>query len=314
MYLTLLLIYLEIIIGVLISVAFVTLLERKILGYIQLRKGPNKTGFMGLLQPMSDGLKLFSKETFYIFDTNYFLYLLSPMFSMFSMLLLWILLPYYVNFMSYHMQVMIIFCIMSTNVYSFMFSGWSSNCIYALLGSIRSIAIAISYEVYMFFIIYGLFIFTESFSIYDIIRLQSYCWFIVTLMPLGILFFISLLAELNRTPFDFAEGESELVSGFNIEYMSGSFSLFFIAEYGMILFNMYLYSIFFLGGNIYSLFFYLMFMLMVILVIWVRGAFPRWRYDLVMSSMWMRFLPVTMLYLLFVFGVKVFIIYLCNYT
>nr|AVT44065.1 NADH dehydrogenase subunit 1 [Podagrion sp. JY-2018] len=289
---------------VLISVAFLTLLERKLLGYIQLRKGPNKVGFVGLLQPFSDAIKLFSKETTLILKSNYLYYLISPLMSMMLMLLLWFYMPMCSKIMSMNYSIMMILCFMSLGVYFMMVAGWSSNSLYSLIGSLRSIAQTISYEVSMILIMLNIIIIMESFNVYDLYYYQYYMWNIIYMFIIGLVFFVSCLAELNRTPFDFAEGESELVSGFNTEYMSGSFAMIFIAEYGMIMFLMFLYTLMFFGGNLFSLLFYLMYLFMLYLVIWVRGAYPRFRYDNLMYLTWKVYLPLSLNYLIFVLGLK----------
>lgn len=275
----------------LISVAFLTLLERKILGYIQLRKGPNKVGFLGLLQPFSDGLKLFSKEIIYIIKTNYYFYILCPILRIILIFILWFSLPYWVNFINRRIHILLILCIIRLGVYTLIISGWSSGSRWRLVGRLRGIAQTISYEVSLIFIIFSVIILVEEFNLICYYKIQYYSWFIIILFPVRVILFISLIAEINRTPFDFSEGESELVSGFNVEYISGPFALFFIAEYGIILFISYFFSILFLGGNIYSLLFYFMFIIIVILVIWFRGTFPRIRYDIIIDLVWKEFLP-----------------------
>nr|QTA93996.1 NADH dehydrogenase subunit 1 [Eupristina koningsbergeri] len=299
-YINLFILMIDLLVMVLISVAFLTLLERKFMSYVQLRKGPNKVGFLGLLQAFADGMKLFMKESFMILKSNYVLYYISPMLMMMLMLLMWLFVPHYVNLMNCEFQFLLIMCIMSLSVYGLMFGGWSSNSIYGMMGSFRSVAQSISYEVSLILIIFSVLILSESYNLYNLMDMQFYSWNIFMLYPSAVMLFISLLAEMNRTPFDFSEGESELVSGFNVEYMSGSFALYFIAEYGMILFMMYLYTLMFLGGNIYSLVFYLNYMVMVILVIWVRATFPRSRYDEMMFMIWKSFLVVILLYLIYI--------------
>nr|AZL93217.1 NADH dehydrogenase subunit 1 [Eupelmus sp. ZJUH_2016012] len=296
---------LDMVLMVLISIAFLTLLERKILGYIQIRKGPNKVGMLGIFQPFSDALKLFSKENSMILKSNYIIYLISPIMSMMLMLTLWSLMPLFSKILNESLSILMIFCLMSMGVYFLMLAGWSSNSMYSLIGGLRSVAQTISYEVSMILMIIPLLFLTESLSIYNLLFFQVYTWFIFLNFSLSIMFFVSLLAELNRTPFDFAEGESELVSGFNTEYMSGSFAMIFIAEYGMIMFMMFFFSLLFLGSNIFNIFFYLIYLIMLFLIIWIRGSFPRFRYDNLMYLSWKSFLPVSLnfmiLFLMFKF-------------
>nr|QSV12556.1 NADH dehydrogenase subunit 1 [Dolichoris vasculosae] len=307
-YLNSIILSIDVVIMVLISVAFLTLLERKVLGYVQLRKGPNKVGIFGLLQPFSDGMKLFLKESLIILKTNYFFYIISPMLSMMIMLMLWLTLPYYVDFMNSNINMLTIFCFLSLGVYPLMLSGWSSTSSFAMLGSLRSVAQTISYEVSMIFIFFSVLLLVESYNLIELMEYQYYSWFILMLFPVSEMMFISMLAELNRTPFDLSEGESELVSGFNVEYMSGSFAMFFIAEYGMILFMMYLFTLIFLGGNIFNISFYIMYMMMVILVIWIRGTYPRYRYDTVMELVWKDFLPTILAILMIISFFKMMLI------
>nr|AZL93476.1 NADH dehydrogenase subunit 1 [Pteromalus puparum] len=304
MLINLIIISLDMMVMVLISVAFLTLLERKVLGYIQLRKGPNKVGMMGLLQPFSDAIKLFSKENFLILKSNYYFYLFSPMFSMLLMLMLWNNMPMISEMMNNQFNMLLMLCLMSMGVYSMMIAGWSSNSIYAMIGSMRSIAQTISYEVSMILLMLSLLLMIESMNIMNFMTYQYYIYYMYFFFPLMMILFISFLAELNRTPFDFAEGESELVSGFNTEYMSGSFAMIFIAEYGMIMMMMFLFTFMFFGGNIYSTMFYLIYMMFLFMIIWIRGTYPRFRYDNLMYLTWMSFLPISLNYILYIISMK----------
>nr|QSX81627.1 NADH dehydrogenase subunit 1 [Philotrypesis tridentata] len=299
-----LLILMDSIIMVLVSVAFLTLLERKILGYIQLRKGPNKVGFMGLLQPFSDAIKLFSKENFLVFKSNYYMYMLSPLISMMLMMMLWINMPYWSEVFNNNYSFLMIMCLLSMGVYPLMVSGWSSNSVYSMIGSMRSIAQTISYEVSMILLMLNFIFLIESYNLINFMNFQKYLYFFIILFPIMLILFISLLAELNRTPFDLAEGESELVSGFNTEYMSGLFAMIFISEYGMIMFMMFLFNIMLMGGNIYSIKFYLIYLIMLFLVIWIRGTYPRMRYDILMNLTWMSYLPISLGYLIILINMK----------
>nr|YP_009727917.1 NADH dehydrogenase subunit 1 [Notonecta montandoni]QHZ87292.1 NADH dehydrogenase subunit 1 [Notonecta montandoni] len=297
---------LVLIVLVLVAVAFVTLLERKVLGYIQLRKGPNKVGLMGLLQPFSDGIKLFFKEQTFPYLSNFIIYFFSPILMLVLSFLLWVLFPFLVNVYSFNLGVLFFFCCTGLGVYGVLMCGWSSNSNYALLGSLRAVAQTISYEVSMALILVCMLLFIFSFNFIDFMYYQSYCWFIFFSFPLFFAWFSSCLAETNRSPFDFAEGESELVSGFNVEYSSGGFAFIFLSEYMNIIFMSLLCCVIFLGCDVYSLFFYLKLVFLVFMFIWVRGTLPRFRYDKLMYLTWKVFLPMSLNYLLFFSGFLVF--------
>uniref|UniRef100_UPI003003121C NADH dehydrogenase subunit 1 n=1 Tax=Triatoma boliviana TaxID=3120505 RepID=UPI003003121C len=294
---------------VLITVAFTTLLERKVLSYIQLRKGPNKVGFMGILQPFSDGLKLFFKEQTYPYFSNFIIYYFSPVFMLILSFSLWVLFPYLVNVYNFNFGVLFFLCCTGMGVYGVLLSGWSSNSNYALLGGIRSVAQTISYEVSMALILICLLIMIFSFNFIDFMKYQEYTWFIFFSFPLFFCWFSSCLAETNRSPFDFAEGESELVSGFNVEYSSGGFAFIFLSEYMNILFMSLLCCIVFFGCDLYSILFFFKFTFLVFCFIWVRGTLPRYRYDKLMYLTWSMFLPLSLNYLLFFSGVIMMIMY-----
>nr|AXS64795.1 NADH dehydrogenase subunit 1 [Staphylinoidea sp. 4 KM-2017] len=295
------------IIGVLVGVAFLTLLERKVLGYIQVRKGPNKVGFLGLMQPFSDAIKLFSKEGVYPLMANFNFYYISPIMNLFLSLMLWICMPFFTILFNFNLSVLYFLCISSLSVYSIMISGWSSNSNYALLGGLRSVAQTISYEVSLSLILLSYLFMVLSVNLFDFMIYQEYLWFIFLFFPLSMIWIVSSLAETNRTPFDFAEGESELVSGFNVEYSSGGFALIFLAEYSSILFMSMMCIILFLGANIYSLMFYMKLVFMSFLWIWVRGTLPRFRYDKLMYLAWKSFLSVSLNFFLFFSGLKLLI-------
>nr|APX40472.1 NADH dehydrogenase subunit 1 [Cryptocephalus pominorum] len=299
---------LVLLVGVLISVAFLTLFERKILGYIQIRKGPNKVGFLGLLQPFSDAIKLFSKEQIYPYFSNFNLYYLSPVISLLLSLLLWISMPFFTYLVSFNLSVLFMLSVSSLGVYCIMLAGWSSNSNYSLLGSLRAVAQTISYEVSLFLIFLSFLFMILSYSLTDFLKYQENIWFLFIMMPLCMMWFITCLAETNRSPFDFAEGESELVSGFNVEYSSGSFAMIFLAEYSSIIFMSMICSLLFLGGDYYSFFFFLKIGLMSFLWIWVRGTLPRYRYDKLMYLAWKSYLPVSLFMLVMYMGLKLFIL------
>nr|AOV93973.1 NADH dehydrogenase subunit 1 [Notonagemia analis scribae] len=294
------------ILGVLIGVVFLVLLERKVLGYIQIRKGPNKVGLMGILQPFSDAIKLFTKETTYPNFSNYCCYYFSPIVSFILSLLVWMLIPYYFNMISFNLGLLFFLCCTSMGVYTVMIAGWSSNSNYALLGGLRAVAQTISYEVSMALILMSSIIMIMDFNLMMFHFYQKLIWMMFLMIPLSLSWVSSMLAETNRTPFDFAEGESELVSGFNIEYSSGGFALIFLAEYSSILFMSFLFIIIYMGGYSLSFIFYLKLSLISFLFIWVRGTLPRYRYDKLMYLAWKSYLPVSLNFLMFFLGVKIF--------
>nr|YP_009185917.1 NADH dehydrogenase subunit 1 [Oxypoda acuminata]ALO70808.1 NADH dehydrogenase subunit 1 [Oxypoda acuminata] len=295
------------IISVLVGVAFLTLLERKVLGYIQIRKGPNKVGLMGILQPFSDAIKLFSKESVYPMMSNYNFYYFSPILNLFLALVLWMCMPFFSILYSFNFGFLYFLCVSSLSVYTIMIAGWSSNSNYSLLGGLRSVAQTISYEVSLSLILLSFLFMILSLNLIDLMLYQENLWFIFLFLPLSMIWVVSSLAETNRTPFDFAEGESELVSGFNVEYSSGGFALIFLAEYASILFMSMLCVMLFLGGNYFNWFFYFKLAFMSFFWIWVRGTLPRFRYDKLMYLAWKSFLSVSLNYLFFYMGLKIFI-------
>nr|QIV24795.1 NADH dehydrogenase subunit 1 [Analophus parallelus] len=295
------------IICVLVGLAFLTLLERKVLGYIQIRKGPNKVGFMGLVQPFSDAIKLFSKEQTYPMMSNINLYYLSPVFNLFLALFLWLCMPMLSMNLSFDLSFLYFLSVSSLGVYTIMLAGWSSNSNYALLGSLRSVAQTISYEVSLALILLSFLFLVMSLNILDMMKYQEMAWFLFLLFPLCLMWFVSSLAETNRTPFDFAEGESELVSGFNVEYSSGGFAMIFMAEYASILFMSMMCCFIFLGGDLGSWLFFLKLTLVGFLWIWVRGTLPRFRYDKLMYLAWKSYLPISLNFLMFFLSLKLMV-------
>nr|YP_009441837.1 NADH dehydrogenase subunit 1 [Xylosandrus germanus]AOY39590.1 NADH dehydrogenase subunit 1 [Xylosandrus germanus] len=287
------------IICVLVGVAFLTLLERKILGYIHLRKGPNKLGVAGLFQPFGDAIKLFSKEQTLPISSNLVIFYFSPVINLFLSLLLWVGVPYFSLNLSFNLSFLFIMSVMSLGVYTIILAGWSSNSSYAMLGSLRSIAQMISYEVSLILIMLSFLFYIFGFKLLNFYYYQVGSWFIFIFLPLGIMLIVSLLAETNRSPFDFAEGESELVSGFNVEYSSGMFAMIFLAEYASILFMSMFCALSVLGGSLNSIFFFLKVGLVSFLWIWVRGSLPRYRYDKLMYLVWKCYLPVSLMMLVF---------------
>nr|YP_009441733.1 NADH dehydrogenase subunit 1 [Anatis ocellata]AOY39278.1 NADH dehydrogenase subunit 1 [Anatis ocellata] len=301
------LIFIILIVGILVGVAFLTLMERKILGYIQVRKGPNKVGYMGILQPFGDAIKLFSKEQIFPYMSNILIFIFSPILNLLLSLFLWLSVPFYCYYLNFNFSVLFFFSISSLGVYTIMMSGWSSNSNYSLLGSLRSVAQTISYEVSMFLILLSFLVLTLSLNLYDFIYYQKFIWFLFLNLPLSIMWFISSLAETNRTPFDFAEGESELVSGFNVEYSGVGFAFIFMAEYSNILFMSMISVLIILGGDFYSWFFFMKLVFLSFLWIWIRGTLPRYRYDKLMYLTWKVFLPVSLNFFMFNMGLSLII-------
>nr|YP_010222523.1 NADH dehydrogenase subunit 1 [Calacta lugubris]UCC45934.1 NADH dehydrogenase subunit 1 [Calacta lugubris] len=294
--------YFFLLLNVLVAVAFVTLLERKVLGYIQLRKGPNRVGFLGLLQPFSDGLSLFFSEYVYLFSSNIYIYFASPVFMLVLSFFLWFLYPALMNVYSFNYGFLFFLCCTGAGVYGVLLSGWSSNSNYALLGGLRCVAQTISYEVSMSFIILCFLIFVFGFNLLDFMYYQVGCWFITFSIPLFFCWMSSCLAETNRSPFDFAEGESELVSGFNVEYSGGGFAFIFLSEYMNIIFMSIISIAVFMGCDLWSFIFYMKSVLLIFWFIWVRGVLPRFRYDKLMYLTWKLFLPLSLNFFLFFFS------------
>nr|UFZ12812.1 NADH dehydrogenase subunit 1 [Acanthacorydalis fruhstorferi] len=293
------------IIFVMIGVAFLTLLERKVLGYIQIRKGPNKVGFWGIPQPFCDAIKLFTKEQTYPVMSNYLMYYFSPIISLFMVLMVWMVFPMEWGLWSFNLGILYFLCCLSVGVYTVMIAGWSSNSNYALLGGLRAVAQTISYEVSLALVLMSFILLISGFSLIEFFKYQKYIWFMMISLPLALVWLVSCLAETNRTPFDFAEGESELVSGFNVEYSSGGFALIFLAEYASILFMSMFFVLIFMGADVFSYIFYIKLTLISFIFIWVRGTLPRYRYDMLMYLAWKSFLPLSLNYLLFFLGLKI---------
>nr|AIM19548.1 NADH dehydrogenase subunit 1 [Diceroprocta semicincta] len=294
---------------ILIGVAFLTLMERKVLSYIQTRKGPNKVGFMGILQPFSDAIKLFLKEHSMPMMSNYIIYIFSPIMGLFNSLLLWSIYPYLINCVSFNFGMMFFLCCTSMGVYGMMITGWSSNSNYALLGCIRSIAQSISYEVSLVLIILCPVIMVESYNLTDFYYIQINFWMILLMFPLSLCWLSSAMAETNRSPFDFSEGESELVSGFNVEYSGAGFAFIFLAEYSSIILMSMMFCLIFLGSKIDSFIFPIQISLLAFLFIWVRGTLPRYRYDKLMYLAWKSYLPVSLNMFMFFFLLKMMMIH-----
>jgi NADH-quinone oxidoreductase subunit H len=305
-------------IPLLLSVAFLTLIERKVLAAIQRRQGPAIVGYFGLLQPFADGLKLFAKEGVIPTFANYYLFLLAPICSLFLSFLLWVIIPidFGFSFVDINLAFLFLMGISSLAVYGIIIAGWSSNSKYAFLGALRSAAQMISYEVSLSLILMPVFAISEGFNFLDLIYEQrNGGWNIIYYFPLSILFFVSALAETNRSPFDLPEAEAELVSGYNVEYSGFGFAFFFIAEYLNIIFMCFLFSILFLGGtlspflNSHNLYWLLLkIFAMMWLFIGVRAIVPRYRYDQLMYLGWKSFLPLSLFFLVFYFSLKILVI------
>uniref|UniRef100_UPI00315DA182 NADH dehydrogenase subunit 1 n=1 Tax=Choucentrus sinensis TaxID=3038122 RepID=UPI00315DA182 len=284
------------IIMVLISVGFFTLLERKVLSYIQIRKGPNSVGFIGLFQPFSDGLKLFFSEFNWPFNSNLIIYFSCPIYSLIQSLFIWLIYPFCFNCINFNFGLLFFLVCSSLGVYGVMICGWSSNSVYSMLGCIRSISQAISYEVSLSLILISYFILLNSYNFITLGLLQSLIWFIFLSLPIFMSWLSCCMAETNRSPFDFSEGESELVSGFNVEYSSGGFAFLFISEYSSIIFMSLITCMIFLGGDFLSFMFYLKVNFLCYSFIWVRSCLPRYRYDKLMNLAWKVYLPLSLNY------------------
>ena len=303
------------IVPLLISVAYFTIAERKIMGAIQLRRGPNVIGYIGLLQPLADGAKLFAKETIIPNSANEQLFLIAPFMALFLSLISWAVIPFAEGLFlcDLHLGILYLFAVSALNVYSLLFAGWSSNSKYSYLGSIRSAAQMISYEISIGFTCLIVIIGVGSYNLTKIIFMQEFVWFIIPFFPIFIVFYISILAETNRHPFDLPEAESELVSGYNVEYSSMPFAQFFLGEYANMLLMSTFGSVLFLGGWFFKLFFYLPEPLKlsfkicfgVLYFIINRAIFPRFRYDQLMTLGWKGLLPLVIGYFLFSIGLLI---------
>nr|YP_002333050.1 NADH dehydrogenase subunit 1 [Takifugu poecilonotus]BAG85561.1 NADH dehydrogenase subunit 1 [Takifugu poecilonotus] len=296
---------LTIIVPVLLAVAFLTLIERKVLGYMQLRKGPNIVGPYGLLQPIADGVKLFIKEPVRPSTSAPILFIIAPTLALTLAMMMWTPMPLPYPILDLNLAILFVLAISSLAVYSILGSGWASNSKYALMGSLRAVAQMISYEVSLGLILLSLIIFTGNFTLQTFNITQESIWLIIPTWPLAAMWYISTLAETNRAPFDLTEGESELVSGFNVEYAGGPFALFFLAEYANILLMNTLSTILFLGAlhmpafpELTSINLMSKTAILSLIFLWARASYPRFRYDQLMHLTWKNFLPLTLAFII----------------
>ncbi|YP_009178424.1 NADH dehydrogenase subunit 1 (mitochondrion) [Herpailurus yagouaroundi] len=292
---------LSLIIPILLAVAFLTLVERKVLGYMQLRKGPNVVGPYGLLQPIADAVKLFTKEPLRPLTSSMFMFIMAPILALTLALTMWIPLPMPYPLINMNLGVLFMLAMSSLAVYSILWSGWASNSKYALIGALRAVAQTISYEVTLAIILLSVLLMNGSFTLATLIITQEHMWLIIPAWPLAMMWFISTLAETNRAPFDLTEGESELVSGFNVEYAAGPFALFFLAEYANIIMMNILTTILFFGAfhspympELYTINFTVKTLFLTTTFLWIRASYPRFRYDQLMHLLWKNFLPLTL--------------------
>jgi NADH-quinone oxidoreductase subunit H len=308
---------LSIIVPLLVAVAYLTLLERKVMAAMQQRRGPNVVGFFGLLQPFADGLKLLVKETILPSSANTAIFILAPIFTFLLSLVTWAAIPFGITgvLADLNVGVLFVFAISSLGVYGIITAGWSSNSKYAFLGALRSAAQMVSYEVSIGLLIVCVLLCAGSLNLTEIVFAQKDVWYFFALFPLFLMFFISALAETNRAPFDLPEAEAELVSGYSTEYAAMGFALFFLGEYANMILMCSMVNIFFFGGwlppiDIYMFnfipgIFWFGFKTTVLLFgfVWVRAAFPRYRYDQLMRLGWKIFLPFSFAWVLFIAGI-----------
>ena len=323
MFLDILIIVLKIlliVVPLLLFIAYLTYFERKVIGAIQLRKGPNVVGPFGLFQPIADGIKLLTKETIFPENSNKLIFIFSPILTFTLALIGWAVIPidYKIVLADINVGVMYIFAVSSLGVYGIIMAGWASNSRYAFLGALRSAAQMISYEVSIGLIIISVLITSGSLNLTEIVMKQQNMWYVIPHFPMFIIFFISTLAETNRAPFDLPEAESELVAGYNVEYSSMSFGLFFLGEYGNMILMSSMSTILFLGGwlppvdisffeNIPGfIWFLLKVTFLLFLFLWVRATLPRYRYDQLMRLGWKIFLPLSLAWIIITSSVVIY--------
>jgi NADH-quinone oxidoreductase subunit H len=311
-----------IVVPLLLAVAYLTYFERKVIGAMHLRKGPNVVGPFGLLQPMADGLKLFLKETVVPSGANRAVFVIAPMITFLLSLIAWAVIPFGdgVVLANINVGILYLFAISSLGVYGIIMAGWASNSKYAFLGALRSAAQMVSYEVSMGFVIITVLLCAGSLNLSDIVLAQQssfglFGWYVFPLLPMAVIFFVSTLAETNRHPFDLPEAEAELVSGYNVEYSAMTFALFFLGEYANMILMSAMTTILFLGGWLPPIdiapfnwipgpiWFALKIAACLFVFLWVRATFPRYRYDQLMRLGWKVFLPVSLVAVAVVSGV-----------
>jgi len=310
---------LVIVVPVLVCVAYLTYFERKVIGAMHLRKGPNVVGPFGLLQPFADGAKLFLKETVIPSSANRAVFLVAPMLTFFLALIAWAVIPFGEGMVlaDINVGILYLFAISSLGVYGVLMAGWASNSKYAFLGALRSAAQMVSYEVSMGFVIISVLLCVGSLNLTAIVEAQRGMWFVIPLLPMAVVFFISTLAETNRHPFDLPEAEAELVAGYNVEYSAMTFALFFLGEYANMILMCGMTTILFLGGwlppfdiapfNLIPgpIWFGIKIAALLFIFIWIRASFPRYRYDQLMRLGWKVFLPLSLAAVVIVSGVLV---------
>ena len=314
------------VIPLVLAIAYLTLAERKVIAAMQLRRGPNRVGFFGLLQPIADGLKLLHKETIIPQASNPFLFILAPILTFSLSLAAWAVIPldFGLVLANINVGILYLFAISSLGVYGIIIAGWSSNSTYAFLGALRSAAQMISYEVSMGLVIISVLLCTGSLNLTKIVLAQEKMWFAIPMLPMFIIFFISILAETNRTPFDLPEAEAELVAGYHVEYSSLAFALFFLGEYANMILLSAMTTILFFGGWLPPFdiapftwipgmaWFLLKICFFLFVFLWVRATLPRYRYDQLMRLGWKVFLPFSLAWVVLTAGVLIFMGWIPN--
>ncbi len=297
-----------------LSVAYLTYFERKVISYMQARIGPNRVGFRGLLQPFADVIKLVMKEVIHPTNANRYLFFIAPVLSIMPAIAAWVVIPFYpgVVVANVNAGLLVILAVTSIGVYGIIISGWASNSKYAFLGAMRSAAQMVAYEIAMGFAVVGVLMAAQTLNLTAIVQHQAggiWHWYFIPLLPLFVVYFLSGMAETNRLPFDVAEGESEIVAGFHVEYSGTAFAVFFLAEYANMILIAAISSLLFLGGWLSpfagipwigqpsAFWMFLKMAFFLFLYLWFRGTFPRYRYDQIMRLGWKIFIPVTLVWI-----------------